>query len=67
MRARWVDSQLIRKEATSLEVDEEVEFGSARYAGLVGHMLKQNRIACLSLQGEILLNLEGRNVLVLND
>lgn len=59
---RWIDSRSVL--GKRVEPDEQVEFGSPRYLEVQQALQLQGRAAVLSLQGEVLLQLDGRNVLV---
>lgn len=59
---RWIDSRsVLRKQ---VEPDETVVFGSPRYLQVQQQLQGEGRTAVLSLQGEVLLQLAGRNVLI---
>jgi len=58
---RWVDSRLV--EATK-KPDRVIEFGSDAFRDLVRRLTDENRQGCVALKGEILLELDGRSVLV---
>lgn len=59
---RWVDGNSVV--AKSIKPDEFVEFASARYFQLNSELAKHGNSGVLSLKGEILLSLNGKNVLV---
>lgn len=61
---RWVDSRLPRaKDATP--PDEVVTFGSARHDAIFGTLLAQGRQAVIALKGDLLLEIDGKRVLLL--
>jgi Ca-activated chloride channel family protein len=62
---RWVDGHALGA-AAAPEPDEEIDFGSAAHAALVRELAETRRGGLLSLPGEVLLRLDGRNVLVRN-
>jgi Ca-activated chloride channel family protein len=59
---RWVDGQSVLNRR--LEPDERVEYGSPRFVELQQRLEAEGRGAVLSLRGEVLLELAGKNVLV---
>lgn len=61
---RWIDgnSVLLQK----LEPDERIELGSERFFALLRRLEGERRSGVLSLQGEILLEVDGKNVLIQN-
>lgn len=60
--ARWIDGRSV--ENGRVEPDERIEFGSARFLALLQRLEHEGRAGVLSLRGEILLEVDGRNVLV---
>ena len=60
---RWVDSRTIEKEAET-KIDQIITFGSPEYMNLMDRLVNENRQSTLSLSGEILLKLDGKNILV---
>lgn len=58
---RWVDGNSVI--AQSLKPDELVEFGSSRYFDLTRRLASEGKAGVMSLKGEILLALDGKNVL----
>ncbi len=67
--AQWIDSQLItagEKQAAPIAPDETIEFGSAEHIAILHRLIEQNRQGVLSLDGDIMLRFEGRNILVRN-
>ena len=63
---RWVDSNLIARNA-NLEPAETYQLGSEGHAKILGILVKEGRQALLSLQGEILLEVDGKNILIKNN
>jgi Ca-activated chloride channel family protein len=61
--ARWVDSRLIEQERT-VHPTRVIEFGSAEFVELARRLAREGRQGCVSLQGEILLQIDGEPVLV---
>lgn len=59
---RWIDSRSVLDQR--LQPDEQVEVGSERFFELLRQLEGQHRAGVLSLRGEILLEVGGRNVLV---
>ena len=67
--SQWIDSQLItagEKQAGPISPDETIEFGSAEHLAILHRLIEQNRQGVLSLDGDIMLRFEGRNILVRN-
>ena len=62
---RWIDGRVIR--GGKLEPEETVKFGSERHIELLRELVKKGRNGVLSLDGEILLRLNDKNVLIVND
>ena len=60
---RWVDGQAINDRAGT-EPDRVVTVGSPEFMQLVEQLTTQNRQGTLSMSGEILLRVDGRNILV---
>lgn len=58
---RWIDGNSVI--AQSLKPDEFVEFASVRYFELTRRLASEGRSGVISLKGEILLALDGKNVL----
>ncbi len=59
---RWIDGNAVV--ARKLEPDRRVEIGSADYFALVRRLEGERRPGVLSLGGEILLEVDGKNVLI---
>lgn len=62
---RWIDSRVILARAP-LEPEEIVELGSASHRRLLEELASEGREGCLALDGEVLLSVAGKNVLVRN-
>ncbi|MEM7383551.1 MAG: VWA domain-containing protein, partial [Verrucomicrobiota bacterium] len=60
----WVDSQVAQGAAGAAAPDQVVNIGTPEFKELVDHLAASNRLGCFSLQGELLLNYKGKNVLV---
>lgn len=62
---RWIDGNAVVGKRVALhECDERVEFGSARYFELARQLESDRRSGVLSLPGEILLDVQGKTVLI---
>ena len=65
---RWIDSRAAHLAADGKAADaasaRTIAFGSPEYFRLVERFVNENRQSALSMSGEILLNLDGENVLV---
>ena len=59
---RWIDGNSVVNK--HLDADERVEFGSDRYEALRKRLEGEGRGGVLSLRGELLLEVDGRNVLI---
>jgi Ca-activated chloride channel homolog len=59
---RWIDGNSVLKQ--KLEPDEQVAFGSPRFQELLRRLATEGRSGVLSLRGEILIEIDGKNVLV---
>lgn len=62
---RWIDSRLIEETAES-EPTETIDFGSEAHRALVDRLAAEGRSGMISLDGEILVEIDGRAVLVRN-
>lgn len=60
---RWVDSRLLDK-AAELKPAREITVGTPEYTALVEKLENQGRASCVSLEGEILLMVDGEIVLI---
>ena len=74
---RWVDSQLVASQqsaptggdaasATTVNIDETIEFGSDRHFELVAELAREGRQGSLSLPGDTLVRHQNRTILVRN-
>jgi Ca-activated chloride channel family protein len=59
---RWIDGNAVLRQR--LEPDERVELGSPAWLRLRRRLEREHRAGVLSLPGEVLLDVDGRNVLV---
>lgn len=59
---RWIDGNSVVNKR--LDADERVVFGSDRYAALRQRLEAEGRAGVLSLRGELLLEVDGKNVLI---
>lgn len=57
----WIDSKLVAK---AVKADREVEFGSPEHIDLAYKLAARNRQAAVALSGEVLVEIDGENVLV---
>lgn len=62
---RWVDSQAIGN--NSARVDSVVRIGTPEYDAMVDKLVSQHRNGAMAVNGEVLLNVDGKNVLVKNN
>jgi hypothetical protein len=60
---RWIDGQAINSRQGA-EVDRTVTAGSPEFVALLERLVAENRQGTLSMRGEILLHVDGRNILV---
>ena len=61
---QWIDSQAVGDAAKGLTPDRTVAFGSPEYWTLVEQLVRENRQGVASLSGDLLLRIDGRNVLI---
>jgi Ca-activated chloride channel family protein len=59
---RWVDGSLVKNEST--KPFREIQFGTEEYFNLAKRLAKDGRQGSLALGGDILINLDGRLILV---
>ncbi|MCA9297420.1 MAG: VWA domain-containing protein, partial [Phycisphaerales bacterium] len=59
---RWIDARVMQK--ASVEPDEVVEFASDRYFTICNTLIDEGRQSVLAFNNEILIDFEGRNVLL---
>ncbi len=60
---RWVDSRLVEQERT-LQPRRIIEFGSEEFRTLVQRLASEGRAGCVSLRGDVLLEVDDEPVLV---
>ncbi|MHC4107304.1 MAG: VIT domain-containing protein [Planctomycetota bacterium] len=60
---RWIDSRLVAA-GRRFEPDETVMIGSERHFELLRRMVREGRPGVLSLSGKILLDVDGRTILI---
>ena len=60
---RWIDARLVGGE---VEPDEVVDLGSEAHGAILDRLVAEGRQGALSLAGEVLMPLDGRNVLIRN-
>lgn len=60
---RWIDGNSVLNQR--LQPDEQVDFGSQRYFDLLHRLQRDGRAGVLSLRGEVLIEVDGKNVLVM--
>jgi Ca-activated chloride channel family protein len=60
---QWIDGAAIGKVSVT-RPDEVVSFGSTEYWDLVSRLIGENRQGCLALGGDVLLDVDGKTVLV---
>jgi Ca-activated chloride channel homolog len=60
---RWVDSSLVEHESAA-QPSREIQFGTGEYFDLAERLAVQGRQGSLALGGEILINVDGRTILV---
>lgn len=61
---RWIDGNSVLQQR--LEPDQRIEVGSDEFFALVRRLERDHRHGVLSLAGEVLLQVDGKNVLVTN-
>lgn len=60
---RWIDSSVI-DQAEKAAPDREIQFGSEEFLALAQKLAAEGRQGCVSFRGEILLQVDGKTVLV---
>jgi len=60
---RWIDSSVI-DQAEKAAPDREIQFGSEEFLALAQKLASEGRQGCVSFRGEILLQVDGKTVLV---
>jgi Ca-activated chloride channel family protein len=66
---QWIDSRLItagQDESNTITPDETIDFGSPEHIAILQALVEQNRQGVLSLNGDIILQYEGKSILVRN-
>jgi hypothetical protein len=63
---RWLESRVAQREPSRRTPDRVVEFGSPDFLALASQLAQENRQSNISLRGEVLLEVEGKVVLVKN-
>jgi len=63
-RGRWVDSRIIVEKGTEIPGARVIMVGSEEFLKLAEQLARRNRQGCISLQGEILLLVNGDRVLI---
>lgn len=61
---RWIDRRLVNKRADSQAAARVVEFGSTEFVQLAWKLAQQGLQSSISLDGDILLEVEGEPVLI---
>ncbi len=60
---QWIDSRVVDRAAT-IKPDRVIEFGSREYLELLRRLAAEGRQGAISLQGDILIEVDGQTVLV---
>jgi len=60
---RWVDGQALNS-SRGTQPDRVIAAGSDEFFQLLGRLTNENRAGVLSMSGEILIQLDGRNILI---
>lgn len=60
---RWVDSRVVEKEKKS-EPSKTILHGSEEFAKLVERLVRENRVGAISLEGDVLMVVDGETILV---
>jgi hypothetical protein len=63
---QWIDSQIVAQQK-ELAADRTVAYGSPEHLRILNALVSQNRQGVLSLDGDIMIEFEGQNILVKND
>ncbi len=63
---QWIDGRIVAQRAP-VEPDATIDCGTPEFERLVDALVAEGRQSLLAMRGEILLRLDGRNVLVRND
>ena len=59
---RWIDSRVVENE--KIEPSRIVLFGTAEFRDLLERLTREGRQGCISLKGDIVLEVDGERVLV---
>ena len=60
---RWIDARVVDREKT-VQPRRTVRFGTAEFDALLKRLTAEGRQGCVSLRGEIVLEIDGEPVLV---
>ena len=60
---RWVDANVLDREKT-LKPDQTIEFGTPEFYKLVDRLVREGRQGILALSGEMLIQIDGKTVLI---
>lgn len=63
---QWIDGQLVNAQNDAITTDAVVEYGSPEHLRILQQLVTENRQGVLSLNGDIIIRFEGRNILVRN-
>jgi Ca-activated chloride channel homolog len=66
---QWIDSRIVNDTAQQQEIaaDSVITYGSPEHLELLHKLIAQNRQGVLSLDGDIMIQFEGHNILVRNE
>jgi Ca-activated chloride channel family protein len=66
---QWIDSRLIQPagKVDALQPDVVVNYGSAEHRALLTTLIAENRQGVLSLNGDIMIQYQGKNILICNN
>ncbi|MBU0618052.1 MAG: VWA domain-containing protein, partial [Planctomycetes bacterium] len=60
---RWIDSRIVNADKVSMP-DRTIEFGSDAFWDLLRRLVREDRAGCVSLTGDILLQVDGETLLI---
>ena len=63
-KGRWIDARLAKKSLDTIKADRTVEFGTKGYFDLAHKLAKQNRNALFCFDGDALIEVDGKAVLI---
>jgi hypothetical protein len=63
---QWVDGRIVAERAPAV-ADATIQCGTPEFENLVDRLVAEDRQGLLAVKGELLLRLDGKNVLVRND